>query len=97
MKVPISQELGIPIADEKWVGPVTVLTFLGFEIDTEEMVIRIPQEKLEALKADLIFYSKQKRITLKKNLTVPFWFFKPFLEKRYDVLVLLTGVFMTLQ
>jgi hypothetical protein len=30
-----------------------------------DMAIRIPQEKLEALKANLIFYSKQKRITLK--------------------------------
>lgn len=30
-----------------------------------DMAIRIPQEKLEVLKADLIFYSKQKRITLK--------------------------------
>ena len=61
----ISQELGIPIADEKSVGSVTVLTFLGLEIDTEDMAIRIPQEKLESLKADLMFYSKQKRITLK--------------------------------
>ena len=59
----ISQELGIPIVDEKSIGPVTVLTLLGLEIDTEDMAIRIPQEKLESLKAD--FYSKQKRITLK--------------------------------
>jgi hypothetical protein len=56
----ISQELCIPIADEKSVGPVTVLTSFGLEIDTENMAMRIPQEKLEALKADLIFYSKQK-------------------------------------
>ena len=54
----ISQELGIPIADEESVGPVTVLTFLCLEIDTEDMSIRIPQEKLESLKADLMFYSK---------------------------------------
>ena len=59
----ISQELGIPITDEKI--PVTVLTFLGLEIDTEDMAIRILQEKLESIKADLMFYSKQKRITLK--------------------------------
>jgi hypothetical protein len=52
----ISQELGIPITDEKI--PVTVLTFLGLEIDTEDMAIRILQEKLESIKADLMFYSK---------------------------------------
>ena len=59
----ISHELGIPIADEKSVGPVTVWK----SIRRMDMAIRIPQEKLEVLKADLIFYSKQKRITLKKN------------------------------
>ena len=30
----ICDELGVPIADEKLVGPVPVLTLLGFEIDT---------------------------------------------------------------
>ena len=57
----ISHELGIPIADEKSAGPVTVWK----SIRMMDMAIRIPQEKLEVLKADLIFYSKQKRITLK--------------------------------
>ena len=32
----ICDELGVPIADEKLVGPVHVLTFLGLEIDTDE-------------------------------------------------------------
>jgi hypothetical protein len=57
----ISHELGILIADEKSVGPVTVWK----SIRRMDMAIRIPQEKLEVLKADLIFYSEQKRITLK--------------------------------
>ena len=61
----VSDELGIPIAHEKSVGPVTCLTFLGLEIDTEEMVIRIPQKKLDALISDLKFFVKQNRITLK--------------------------------
>jgi hypothetical protein len=34
--------LGVPIADEKSNGPVTNLVFLGLEIDTIEMVIKIP-------------------------------------------------------
>ena len=38
----ICDELGVPIADEKLVGPVPVLTFLGLEIDTDEMMVRIP-------------------------------------------------------
>ena len=59
------KDLGIPIADEKSVGPVTVLTFLGLEIDTEEMVIRIPQNKLVLLVEQLEYYLSQNRITLK--------------------------------
>jgi hypothetical protein len=41
--------LGVPIADEKLVGPVHVLTFLGLEIDTDEMMVRIPQSKMNEL------------------------------------------------
>jgi hypothetical protein len=45
----IRDELGVPIADEKLVGPIHVLTFLGLEIDTDEMMVRIPQSKMNAL------------------------------------------------
>ena len=57
--------MGVPIADEKLVGPVHVLTFLGFEIDTDEMMVRIPQSKMNALVAELKKFSKENKITLK--------------------------------
>ena len=38
--------LGIPVAMEKLEGPATVLTFLGIEIDTKEMILRLPMTKL---------------------------------------------------
>jgi hypothetical protein len=41
----ICDELGVPIADEKLVGPVHLHTFLGLEIDTDEMMVRIPQKR----------------------------------------------------
>jgi hypothetical protein len=44
-------ELVVPIADEKSNGPVANLVFLGLEIDTIEMVIQIPHEKLIRLKS----------------------------------------------
>ena len=47
-------ELGVPIADEKSKGPVTNLVFLGLEIDTIEMVIKIPHGKLIRLKSLLV-------------------------------------------
>lgn len=58
-------ELGIPIAEDKSVGPVTVLTFLGLEINTDEMLIKIPQNKLDALKEMLEKFLFLKRVTLK--------------------------------
>ena len=41
--------LGVPLAEEKTVGPTTKLTFLGLELDTVEMVVRIPSDKLATL------------------------------------------------
>ena len=57
--------MGVPIADEKSVDPVHVLTFLGLEIDTDEMMVRIPQSKMNALVAELKKFSKENKITLK--------------------------------
>ena len=62
-----------------------------------DMAIRIPQEKLEVLKADLIIYSKQKRITLKylQSLVGSLNFFGKAIRSARGFF--LTGVFMTLQ
>ncbi|VDI14256.1 Hypothetical predicted protein [Mytilus galloprovincialis] len=61
----ICEELGVPIASEKSVGPVTSLKFLGLVIDTVEMVVRIPQDKLLKLKSLLEPILLNKKITHK--------------------------------
>ena len=38
----ICQKLGLPVAEEKDEGPATSLQFLGLNIDTEAMEIRLP-------------------------------------------------------
>ena len=38
----LTSEIGVPLAEDKTAGPTTKLTYLGFEIDTLDMVIRIP-------------------------------------------------------
>ena len=43
-------QLGVPVSAEKMVGPATVVTFLGVEVDTVEMELRLPSKKLEKLK-----------------------------------------------
>ena len=41
----VCNDLGVPIAVEKSVDPTTIMVFLGFEIDTNHMSIRIPIHK----------------------------------------------------
>lgn len=41
--------LGVPIAVEKTEGPTTKICFLGLEIDSEEMVVRIPLPKIQEI------------------------------------------------
>ena len=46
----ICQELGVQIAIDKTVQSTTTLVYLGIEFDTINMVMRLPQDKLAALK-----------------------------------------------
>ena len=43
-------KLGVPIAEEKVEGPVTSLKFLGLEVDTVNMLVKLPPDKLSKLK-----------------------------------------------
>ena len=63
----ICEQLGVPLAPEKVAGPSTCLTFLGFELDTVNMQIRLPQHKLGRLLA-LVTQWKLKKCTTKQEL-----------------------------
>ena len=45
----LCKEFGVPIADEKTEGPCTVLVFLGLELDSVLMQVRIPMDKVQKL------------------------------------------------
>ncbi|KAK3084124.1 hypothetical protein FSP39_008557 [Pinctada imbricata] len=62
----LCEELGIPLAVEKTLGPSTVLAFLGLEIDTNLMCVRIPDDKLNKLKEELSRMLNKKKTTLKE-------------------------------
>lgn len=62
----VCSELGIPIAERKTVGPSPVMVFLGLELDTIQLQVRIPQEKLLKLKSVLLSLMKKKKATLKE-------------------------------
>eukprot|EP00794_Sanderia_malayensis_P000850 gene850-biopygen113 len=49
----ICSELGVPIAPGKTVGPATTLTYLGFELDTVLLELRMPPTKITVLRKKL--------------------------------------------
>ena len=59
--------LGVPVATQKLEDPTTCLTFLGIEIDTMALQLRLPQVKLVELRA-LVSTWMGKRSCTKKEL-----------------------------
>ena len=57
--------LGVPMNSQKIVGPSTVITFLGIEIDSNQMVCRLPPDKLVDIK--LLINSWLSKKTCKKR------------------------------
>ena len=92
----VCKELGVPIATEKSIDPTTVMVFLGLEIDTNEMPIRVPSHKIEELTALLQDFLSRKKITLKQlqSLVGKLNFFskairssRAFLRRFYDAML----------
>ncbi|XP_053374216.1 uncharacterized protein LOC128546843 [Mercenaria mercenaria] len=61
----LCKDLNVPLADNKTVYPTTVLIFVGLVLDSDEMVIRIPQEKLKELKEKLQIMLSKSKTTLR--------------------------------
>jgi hypothetical protein len=57
---------GVPLAEDKTVEPVEVLTFLDIEFDTIRMELRLPNEKLFAINHILTVFMHSKKITLRQ-------------------------------
>lgn len=53
-------ELCMPVAEEKTMGPATVLPLLGIELDSELLQLRLPPGKLEKLKQLVEAWRKRK-------------------------------------
>lgn len=60
-------KLKVPIEQSKLEGPATCLSFLGIEIDTELLQLRLPNSKLSTLKDTLAECTQLKSIT-KRNM-----------------------------
>ena len=57
--------LHVPVAPEKVEGPTTQLTFLGIEMDTENMILRLPENKLSTLKEMIVEWLTRKSCTVR--------------------------------
>lgn len=66
----VCSELGVPIAEDKTVGPSTMVTYLGIEIDTQEQTIRLPVEKLTEIKLLLHKWGRKKKCTKRELLSL---------------------------
>jgi hypothetical protein len=56
--------LGVPIAKEKTEGPMTKMEYLGLTLDTIEMCVKMPDNKVQLKQMNLIAFSK--KVTLKQ-------------------------------
>lgn len=64
--IELLRQLGFMINWSKVVDPSTRLTFLGIEIDSISMQLKLPESKLSALKNDLALFSTRKRASKKQ-------------------------------
>ena len=64
------QMTGTPIEEAKCEGPATQLTYLGLELDTQTMQVRLPQAKLKALLELLAAWRKKKACTKRDLLSL---------------------------
>ncbi|XP_065197613.1 uncharacterized protein LOC135829134 [Sycon ciliatum] len=58
--------LGVPIADEKTVGPTSCLTFLGIELDSVQKVARLPQYKVDGIRSRLLAFRQRQSCRLRE-------------------------------
>ena len=66
----LCEKLGVPIEKKKTVYPTTSLVFLGMQVDTESMELRVPVEKLEKIRKLLDLWVEKKSGTKRSLLSL---------------------------
>ena len=61
------EEANLPVEPEKDGGPARIITFLGLQLDTVKMEVRLPQQKLEKVK-ELVANWKGRKAGRKRDL-----------------------------
>ena len=63
-------ESGVPLAPDQVLGPSTYTVYLGIEIDSSAMTIRLPQDKFEELSASLQLWISRSKCTKRELLSL---------------------------
>ena len=66
MFIKICDQLGVPLSPHKVTKPAQNTTFLGILLDSENHIAKLPEDKLNKYKLDIIEFSKKRRFTKKK-------------------------------
>ncbi len=66
----LCEDLGVPLSEDKTVGPSSVLTFLGVEIDAVRCFARLPKVKLDAYTAQIVDLLDKNSCTLAELRTL---------------------------
>ena len=61
----LCQELGVPLATEKSIGPTSKLVYLGLEINSAQQSVSIPEDKVKSISAKIEKALGSEKITLK--------------------------------
>ena len=61
----LCDQLGIPLAEEKTVGPTKQIVFLGIELDSVAMIARLPIDKLHNYSEEVQHLATQRKVTLR--------------------------------
>ena len=70
LAISVFAKLGIPLAPEKVVGPKHVITYLGIEIDSLKMELRLPAEKIREISEILVHFRNKKKCTKRELLSL---------------------------
>ena len=60
--ITICNEIGVPLAEHKTVGPTNNIVFLGIGLDSNKMLAYLPLDKLQKYTADVKFYLGKNKI-----------------------------------
>jgi hypothetical protein len=66
----ICSKIAVPLADGKLVGPTSIITFLGIEIDASSQTLSLPHGKLNEIQQELLKWLAIKKCTKRQLLSL---------------------------